>query len=211
MKPCVTWIVISLFIFEYRNTIESFTKSDKLPTYPMSQKKTTTEISASHQATNREWKKRKIVVILENVRSGLNVGNVFRSCDAFGIEKIYCIGYTVSPPHREVLKSAIGATESVLWESQDSIVAVIKELRQSGYRICSIEQTAHSLPLHQVRIENQPVAIILGNEVEGVSEDAIANSDVVIELPQLGMKHSLNVSVCAGIVMFHLQFGHPGE
>jgi 23S rRNA (guanosine2251-2'-O)-methyltransferase len=173
----------------------------------MSQKKTTTEIAATHQATSRAWNKRKIIVILENVRSGLNVGNVFRSCDAFGIEKIYCIGYTVTPPHREVLKSAIGATESVIWESHESIAPVIKELRQSGYRICSIEQTAQSKPLHQVQADHQPVAIILGNEVEGVSEEAIANSDFTIELPQLGMKHSLNVSVCAGIVMFHLQFG----
>lgn len=142
-----------------------------------------------------------VIILLDNIRSALNVGSVFRTADAFRLEAIYLIGCTATPPHRDILKSALGATESVTWQYFTSIEDCIAYLKLKNYKIISIEQTDASMMLHEVNFsEYYPCAIILGNEVSGVSESAISASDIVIEIPQLGTKHSLNISVCAGII-----------
>jgi 23S rRNA (guanosine2251-2'-O)-methyltransferase len=150
-------------------------------------------------------KKIPIVLILENIRSASNVGSVFRSSDSFAIDKIYLCGYTATPPHREILKTALGATESVTWEYVGSSLEVIDLLRKDGFTITSVEQTEKSIPLGSFRPQaDQKLALILGNEVDGVSAESIAKSDFCLEIEQFGTKHSLNVSVCAGIVLFYL-------
>lgn len=149
--------------------------------------------------------KQEMVVILDNVRSMHNVGSVFRTADAFRIAKLYLCGYTPKPPHREIHKTAIGAEESVAWEAHDDTLTLVQSLQQQGYRILSVEQTQQTTLLHDYKPEsNQKLAVILGNEVEGVSQSVINISDTVIEIPQFGTKHSLNVSVAAGIVLYAL-------
>lgn len=151
-------------------------------------------------------KKIPVVLILENIRSASNVGSVFRSADSFAIDKIYLCGYTATPPHREILKTALGATESMNWEYVADSVELVRRLKNEGFTIASVEQTENSLPLSRFRPDKYPkIALILGNEVEGVSSESIANSDICLEIEQFGTKHSLNVSVCAGIVLFYLR------
>jgi tRNA G18 (ribose-2'-O)-methylase SpoU len=146
-----------------------------------------------------------IVVILDNVRSGMNVGSVFRTCDAFKIEKICLCGYSARPPHRDVLKTALGSTESVTWEDFDSVSDCINNLKRIGYKVFSVEQVEGSVSLNEFEVpSNIPLAVVFGNEVSGVSTDALALSDGSIEVPQWGTKHSLNISVCAGVVLWEL-------
>ncbi|HTL82746.1 MAG TPA: RNA methyltransferase [Bacteroidia bacterium] len=151
----------------------------------------------------RKAEKMPLILILENVRSMNNVGSVFRSADAFLIEKIYLCGYTPCPPHREIQKTALGATETVLWEHSDSALDVIRELKQQGVKIFSIEQAEKSIPLQETDV-NGKLAVVFGNEVEGVSQEVIDAGDGVIEIPQHGMKHSLNIAVAAGIVCWEI-------
>lgn len=148
--------------------------------------------------------KTPIVLILENIRSGLNVGSLFRTADAFRLKGICCVGYTPTPPHREVLKSALGATETVEWFHSESTIDVIKELKEKGFEIYAIEQAANSLELRDFTPKQKPIALILGNEVDGVEQETINHCDGVIELAQHGTKHSLNVAVCGGIVCYDL-------
>lgn len=144
-----------------------------------------------------------VVVILDNIRSAMNVGSVFRTSDAFAIERIVLVGITATPPSREITKTAIGATSSVDWSHVDSIEDTLSELRNNGYSIASIEQTDSSISLLDWDIRpNQKLAIVMGNEVDGVSDEALSLSDVAIEIPQYGTKHSLNVSVCTGVVLW---------
>lgn len=164
------------------------------------------EIEASHAAMKSLAASREVVVVLDNIRSGLNVGNIFRSSDAFGVQKIYCCGYTSTPPHREILKSALGATETVAWEHQPDAVRLLNILREQGFECISVEQTAHSQLLNTWQPGGNKIAVIFGNEVDGVDQALIDGSDATIELPQVGSKHSINVSVCAGIVLFKLLF-----
>jgi 23S rRNA (guanosine2251-2'-O)-methyltransferase len=146
-----------------------------------------------------------IVVILDNVRSGLNVGSVFRTCDAFKVERICICGYSSRPPHRDVLKTALGSTESVAWESYDSITDCIQGLKSQGYQIWAVEQVEDAVYLNEFEVQGRlPIAIIFGNEVMGVSEQALLLADGSIEVPQWGTKHSLNISVCAGVVLWEL-------
>lgn len=150
-----------------------------------------------------ETKKLPIIVILDNIRSGMNVGSVFRTCDAFLIEKIYLTGITSTPPHREILKTAIGATESVPWEYMESVENCVKHVKTRGYQTFAIEQTTTSIELSDIdKIPNRPIALIFGNEVEGVSNNILSDLDGAIEIQQFGTKHSLNVSVCAGICLW---------
>ncbi len=159
------------------------------------------ELNRLSTAEFKAAEKVPVVVVLDNIRSALNVGSVFRTADAFRLEAIYLVGCTAVPPHRDILKSALGATTSVSWHYFETIEACIAFLKQKRYQIFSIEQTDDSILLHEVEFSRAyPCAIILGNEVSGVSEGAIAASDKVIEIPQIGTKHSLNISVCAGIV-----------
>lgn len=144
-----------------------------------------------------------VVVILDNIRSMHNIGSVFRTADAFRIEKIYLCGITAKPPHKEIRKTALGATESVNWEYIDDAIYLISKLKKENYNIISIEQTESSSNLMDFNINtDEKFVVIFGNEVDGVQQEVVNLSDFCIEIPQQGTKHSLNVSVCAGIVMW---------
>ena len=144
-----------------------------------------------------------VVIVLDNIRSALNVGSVFRSSDAYLIEKIYLCGITAKPPHKEITKTAIGATESVNWEYSDSTIAVVQSLKDKGYKVLGVEQTDKSHMLQDYPIsKSKRYALVFGNEVNGVSDEVLPLLDHAIELPQFGTKHSLNISVCAGIVIW---------
>jgi tRNA G18 (ribose-2'-O)-methylase SpoU len=149
----------------------------------------------------KEAEKLPVCIVLDNVRSLHNVGSAFRTADAFRLEKIVLTGITGTPPHREIQKSALGATESVEWEYSESTAAAIQNLKVQGYRIVIIEQTTESKPLDTFVPETgAKYCLVFGNEVNGVSDEAVVLGDVAIEIPQIGTKHSLNVSVCLGIV-----------
>jgi len=153
----------------------------------------------------KESKKIPVVVVLDNIRSQNNIGSVFRTADAFRLEGIILCGITATPPHREIHKTALGATESVHWEYRESTQDAVSELKDKGYRIISIEQTEGALSLDQIEFDvNQKYALILGHEVRGVEQDVVNMSDICLEIPQFGTKHSLNVSVAAGIVIWEV-------
>ncbi len=144
-----------------------------------------------------------LVIILDNVRSLHNVGSVFRTCDSFLVEKIFLCGITPTPPHRDIQKTALGATETVNWEANDNIEDCLQKLKAEEYMICAVEQVHDSEPLNQLNInKGEKYALVFGNEVEGVSEQALKHCNKFIEIPQLGTKHSLNISVSAGIVIW---------
>ena len=144
-----------------------------------------------------------IIIILDNIRSLSNVGAFFRSADAFRIGELVLCGITACPPHREIHKTALGADETVKWRYYESTEAACQALKSEGYRIFAVEQVEGSVPLQDFKFEPN-TAYILGNEVEGVSEGALPYCEGAIELPQAGTKHSINVSVCAGIVMWRV-------
>ena len=153
----------------------------------------------------RQSEKTPIVVILENIRSAYNVGSVFRTADAFLLRSVYICGYTAYPPHKEIKKTALGAEETVSWKYFKKISEAIGELRQHDYKIYAVEQAVNSHPLHQVEFKsNDNVAVIFGNEVSGVEQSTIELCDGCIEIPQLGMKHSLNIATAAGVVLWEL-------
>ena len=149
-------------------------------------------------------KKSPIVVVLDNVRSALNVGSVFRTSDAFRIEKIYLCGITATPPNKEIRKSALGATESVKWEKVEDTESIIKKLKSEGYHICAIEQTENSTMLNNFIPPEKPIAVVFGHEVNGVQQSVVDLCNQSIEIPQIGTKHSLNISVSVGIVIWDL-------
>ncbi|MFK8044853.1 MAG: RNA methyltransferase [Crocinitomicaceae bacterium] len=147
--------------------------------------------------------KSPLIVVLDNIRSLNNIGSVFRSSDAFRIEKIYLCGITATPPHRDIHKTAIGATESVDWEHAEDTLEVMAKLHSENVYCISIEQTENSVMLDDFKpVKGQKYAIIMGNEVDGVQQSVIDKSDSVIEIPQIGTKHSLNISVCTGVVLW---------
>lgn len=149
--------------------------------------------------------KTSIVVVLDNIRSQHNIGSIFRTADAFRIEKIYLCGITAQPPSREIQKTALGATESVNWQYFENTIDAVEKLKEEGFLIISIEQVSKSLSLVDFMPEkNKKYAVIFGNEVDGVQQEVIDKSDNCIEIPQFGTKHSFNVSVTAGIVMWDL-------
>ena len=147
--------------------------------------------------------KTRLIIILDNVRSLNNIGSVFRTCDAFLIEKIYLCGITASPPHKDIHKTALGSTESVEWEYFKNISELLMELKKDNVHIWSVEQADKSKKLTNFNIDKDlKHALIFGNEVKGVSEEAINLSNEVIEIPQFGTKHSLNIAVCSGILIW---------
>lgn len=153
----------------------------------------------------RDVEKLPVAVLLDNVRSLHNVGSAFRISDAFKLEKIYLTGITGTPPHREIHKTALGATDSVAWEYFEYPAAAVRKLRNDGYRIVVIEQTSESIPLQQFHPEQgKRYCLVFGNEVNGVSEEVIGLADTALEIPQAGTKHSLNISVCVGIVAWEV-------
>ena len=157
-------------------------------------------------AEYQESDKFPLVVVLEDVRSGLNVGSIFRSADSFRVQKMILGGYTPCPPHREVLKTALGATESVNWEKCSDVAAVCSHYRSMGYLICAIEQENTPTDIREFDPPSLAtgIVIVLGNEVKGVSPAVLRLCDQVLEVVQYGTKQSLNVSVCAGIALFEL-------
>lgn len=153
--------------------------------------------------TFKQTEKIPLVVVLDNVRSMHNVGAVFRTADAFIIERIVLCGITPQPPHREIHKAALGATESVDWIYEKSISDALQNLRNQNYKIIGVEQTSTSMLITDFTIDkSEKYAVVLGNEVDGLTDEALPIYDTFLEIPQLGTKHSLNVSVCGGIVMW---------
>ena len=166
------------------------------------------KITEMNRLSTKEFKeasKLPLVVVLDNIRSMYNVGSVFRTADAFRIEKIYLCGITSTPPHMEIHKTALGAEESVSWEYISETVDIVDKLREDGYTVYALEQVEGSTMLDKLKLnKGQKVAIVMGNEVKGVQQEVINHSDGCIEIPQYGTKHSLNVSVTTGIVLWDL-------
>jgi len=161
-----------------RLSIEDFKKADKLP----------------------------VIIVLDNIRSQHNIGSVFRTSDAFRMEKIFLCGITATPPNREIHKTALGATESVEWKYFDSTIDAVDHLRKEGYKIFAIEQVENSINLEDfnLNLQDNKVALVFGNEIDGVSEEVMPHIDGSIEIPQFGTKHSLNIAVSAGIVIWEI-------
>jgi 23S rRNA (guanosine2251-2'-O)-methyltransferase len=151
----------------------------------------------------RRAEKIPVIALLENIRSAYNVGSVFRTADAFLLQAIYITGYTAKPPHKEISKTALGAEETVEWRYFGNTKTAIEELRQNGYKIFAVEQVADSISLEKFSELNlNKTVFVFGNEVSGVEQETISSCDGCIEIPQFGMKHSLNISVAAGIVLW---------
>jgi tRNA G18 (ribose-2'-O)-methylase SpoU len=163
-----------------RKSVEKFKQTDKLP----------------------------IIVVLENIRSAYNVGSVFRTADAFLIEGIYIIGYSAKPPHKEIKKTALGAEETVEWKYFKTTKEAIDDLKMKDFNVFAAEQAEGSLQLQNIQVKNgERIAVVFGNEVTGVEQSTIHLCDGCIEIPQLGMKHSLNIATAAGVVLWELVRG----
>lgn len=149
--------------------------------------------------------KTPLVFVLDNIRSALNVGSVFRTADAFALAHVYLGGITAQPPHRDILKTALGADESISWSHHPQTTEALQLLKEEGYQIFALEQASTTTLLQALQVDKtRPVALVLGNEVNGIDQAVIDLCDGVIEIPQFGTKHSLNVSVCAGIAAWEL-------
>ena len=146
-----------------------------------------------------------IVVLLDDVRSLHNIGSVFRTCDGMAVHKLYLCGITATPPHREIRKTAIGATESMDWEYQSSALEVVEKYKELDYKIIAVEQTQKSISLENFQWNNEKILLIFGNEIDGVNQKLIDLSNSSIEIPQWGTKHSFNISVSAGMVLWSIK------
>ncbi len=168
-------------------------------------KLTMEELGRIAPADYAAMERKPVVVVLDDVRSRHNVGSLFRTADSFGIERLVLCGFTPQPPHREIEKTALGATLSVPWSHSPDASQAIAILKEQGYRVMAVEQTLHAVPLQDWRPgPDGPIALVFGNELNGVSDAAVAACDGCLVLPQSGSKHSLNVSVCAGVVLWWL-------
>ena len=153
----------------------------------------------------KEQQKIPLVVVLDSIRSMNNVGSVFRTCDAFKVEKLYLCGITACPPNKEISKTALGATESVIWEYAEDVVQLALRLQKDGYKVFVVEQVDESVMLQDMAFQTEDkIAVIVGNEVFGVDERLLPVCDGAIEIPQFGTKHSLNVTIAAGIVIWEI-------
>ena len=153
----------------------------------------------------KKAEKSPIVIVLDNIRSLNNIGSVFRTADAFLIEKIYLCGITAQPPHKDIRKTALGATESVVWEYRENTVDLVNSLTSDGYTVLAIEQAENAVMLNELTVNaDKKYALVFGNEVKGVSQEVVNASHTVVEIPQYGTKHSLNISVSAGVVVWDL-------
>ncbi|MEL6669071.1 MAG: TrmH family RNA methyltransferase [Bacteroidota bacterium] len=163
------------------------------------------EIPRLNPEEYHQSEKLQVLLILDNIRSAANVGSCFRSADAFAIEGIALVGISAKPPHREILRTALGATETVAWQSWENVPAEVQKLKNKGYQVLAVEIAEGATTLPNFRASpNQPLALILGNEVSGVGEELMKLVDGAIEIPQYGTKHSFNVSVAAGIVLWEI-------
>ena len=153
----------------------------------------------------KEADKTPVIIVLDNIRSLNNIGSVFRTSDAFLIKKIYLCGITATPPHKDIHKTALGSTDTVAWEHVENTIELVKKLKQDGVKVCSIEQAENATMLNNFKVEsNTKYALVFGNEVKGVAQDVVNASDVVIEIPQFGTKHSLNIAVSCGVVVWDM-------
>lgn len=160
-----------------RKSVDEFKASDKLP----------------------------VIAVLENIRSAYNVGSVFRTADAFLLEAVYICGYTCTPPHKEIKKTALGAEDTVTWQHFKQCADAIVQLRELGYQVFAVEQVANSIALQQLPYTpGNKIALVFGNEVTGVEQSTILQCDGAVEIPQLGMKHSLNIATAAGVVLWEV-------
>ncbi|BDQ02607.1 RNA methyltransferase [Ignavibacterium sp.] len=150
-------------------------------------------------------KKLPVYVILNSIRSNYNVGSIFRTSDGAMIEKLYLCGYTPHPPKKEILKTALGATESVKWEYINDPLTIIKKLKNKGIKICALELTENSRPYYEISKNDFPLALVVGNEITGVSQEILDHCDFSIEIPQYGIKQSLNVAVAYGIAVYQMR------
>ena len=163
------------------------------------------ELGRISVSTFKKTTKTPIIVVLDNIRSLNNIGSVFRTSDAFLIEKIYLCGICATPPNKDIHKTALGATESVAWEYVEDTLTLIEKLKKDKVKILAIEQAENSTKLHTFfPEENEKYAVVMGNEVKGVQQEVVDAADWCIEIPQLGTKHSLNISVTTGIVLWDL-------
>lgn len=153
----------------------------------------------------RQSEKIPVIAVLENIRSAYNVGSVFRTADAFLLNAIYITGYTAKPPHKEIKKTALGAEDTVEWKYLANAELAIEELKKDGYKVYAVEQVENSISLEKFTSNaDEKIAVIFGNEVSGVEQSTIAACDGCIEIPQLGMKHSLNIATAAGVVLWEI-------
>lgn len=162
------------------------------------------ELDRLEVASYKDSEKIPVMVILDNVRSQNNIGSVFRTADAFRLEGIFLCGITATPPHREIHKTALGATESVSWKYYKETTDAIFELKERDYQILAVEQVEGSRSLDQLKLTGEKYALVFGHEVRGVDQEVVNLSDHCIEIPQYGTKHSLNISVAAGIVIWEV-------
>lgn len=165
------------------------------------------EIAANRSTleTINDVKKLPVYVLLDSIRSNYNVGSIFRTSDGVMIEKLFLCGYTPHPPKKEILKTALGSTESVKWEYIKDPAATIKELKAQGVKICALELTSNSFPYYKVESSDFPICLLVGNEITGVAQDLLDLCDFSIEIPQYGIKQSLNVAVAYGVAIFELR------
>jgi 23S rRNA (guanosine2251-2'-O)-methyltransferase len=169
------------------------------------QKLSMAELSRKTIEEYKQAEKNRLVVVIDNVRSVYNVGSVFRTADAFLVEAIIICGYSPTPEHKQMSKTALGATESVDWYQEASAVKVVEELKQQGYTVFAVEQAQGSISLEKMNAQEYPkIAVVFGNEVEGVQTEVLQVCNGCIEIPQLGMKHSLNIATAAGVVLWKL-------
>ena len=183
--------------------VKTNSASYKVRPLPPMRKLTMTELNRLPVADFKATPKSPVVLVLDNVRSLHNVGAVFRTADAFALERLYLCGVTGRPPHREITKTALGSTKSVAWTHEATTLGAVQQLKSAGYQLVAVEQTTGSILLPQFQpVVGQPLALVLGNEVFGVDDEVLALCDAAVEIPQLGTKHSLNVSVAAGVVLW---------
>lgn len=169
------------------------------------QKLKLSELNRLNQENYRLAPKNHVSIIIDNIRSGLNIGSIFRTADAFRVNKIHICGISPTPPNKEILKSALGSTENVDWHYQNDVIELVKSLKSEGATILAVEQTSESKMLNEIETLSQnETYLVFGNEVDGVQQSIIDLCDGVIEIPQFGTKHSLNVAVSAGIVIWHI-------
>lgn len=171
----------------------------------MNRKLENSELGRLDVESFKSMEKSPIILILDNIRSLNNIGSVFRTADAFLIKKIYLCGITATPPHKDIRKTALGATDSVDWEYRKNTFELVKELQKAHIKVFAVEQAEDSTMLNAIDVvPNQTMAFVFGNEVKGVSQEVVSASDVVLEIPQFGTKHSLNISVSVGVVVWDI-------
>lgn len=167
-------------------------------------KKEMDELERKSVEATKESEKHKVILILDDIRSMHNVGSVFRTADAFAVEAIYLCGFTPTPPHRDIHKTALGATESVSWQYFEKLEEGVAAAKEKGYRVAAVEQVHESIYLNESTYPKSQLALVFGNEVSGVNKEILPVMDYCIEIPQWGAKHSLNISVSVGVVLWEL-------